>query len=207
MAEGIQTVGNVPSLGKDVFLKLLVTQLQYQDPLKPLENKEFVAQLAQFSTLEGINNMSDELKKVTDSLLSLNNYSTTNLIGKEVKAEGNTISLKDGGAWVGYRLEDDATDVVITIQDENGKVVRTLEEKNRKKGENFLTWDGRDEEGKVLPPGEYTFTISAKNGEDSVEAHPVTKGRVDGVVFEGGMPYLMVGNFKVKISDIYEIKM
>ncbi len=206
MSEGLQAVGTMPSLGKEVFLRLLVTQLRYQDPLNPLKNTEFVAQLAQFSTLEGINNMEEELEKVRDSLLSLNNYSTTNLIGKEVKAQGDTVSLVDGSAVMGYRLGEDATEVVVVIKDRNGKVVRTIEETNRRKGENLLTWDGRDEEGRPLPPGDYTFTVSARKGDEAVEAWPLIQGRVDGVVFKGGRPYVTVEGRRVSIADIYEIR-
>ncbi len=204
MAEGIG-MGNIPSLGKDTFLKLLVTQLRHQDPLNPLKNTEFVAQLAQFSALEGINNMGEELKKVTDSLLSLNNYGAANLIGKEVKAEGNRLTLKDGKAWIGYTLEGDASDVVVVIRDRNGKVVRTLEERNRSKGENFLVWDGRDEKGMPLPDGEYSFTVSATNGDEKVAASTLIKGRVEAVSFEDGVPYLLVGGSRVKVGDVYEI--
>ncbi len=203
-----QLNGPASPLGQDQFMKLLVAQLQNQDPLSPLDNTEFVAQLAQFSTLEGITNMGTSLDTVNNYMLSLNNFNATGLIGKDVKAYGNNISLNDAGtAELGYSLKSSASTVETTIYDESGSMVRTIGEGPKPAGANTLQWDGRDTTGKSLPAGKYTFTVAgATQDGSSVMADTIQIGKVDGVVYEGGIPYLMIGNSKIGMSEVLEIR-
>ena len=198
----------VSSLGKDDFMRLLITQLEHQDPLNPLDNAEFIAQLAQFSTLEGINNMESSLEMVNDQMQSINNFNASGLIGKEVKAYGNTISYNGSGTLdLDYELSEAASDVKITIYGEDGRAVRTLEFTNQPAGENIVAWDGKDYDGNQLPAGDYRFSISAKNEDgSSIDTEEMLIGTVDGVTFKDGVAYLMIGETSIPIKDVIEIR-
>jgi flagellar basal-body rod modification protein FlgD len=158
--------------------------------------------------LEGITNMGTSLDTVNNYMLSLNNFNATGLIGKDVKAYGNNISLKGGGtAELGYSLQAGASNVEVNIYDERGGVVKTIVEGSRPAGANTLQWDGRDATGNPLPAGKYTFTVAAKAQDgSSVGADTIQTGKVDGVVYEGGTPYLMIGNSKIGMSEVLEIR-
>ncbi len=205
--EGYPPSGAAAALGKDDFMKLLVAQLQRQDPLDPLANAEFVAQLAQFSTLEGISNMGSSLDTMTSYIMSMNNYNATGLIGKDIKAYGDTLFLEDGGtADIAYHLYEDAPEVKISIYDESGALVRTIEGGGRPAGSNEMVWDGRDSDGNLLPPGKYTFAVTATDGNGSgIRSDTILTGTVSGVIYEDGIPYLMVGDEKIAMSDILEV--
>ncbi|MBI5683223.1 MAG: hypothetical protein HZC45_08720 [Deltaproteobacteria bacterium] len=195
------------SLAKDDFMKLLVTQLEHQDPLNPVENTEFIAQLAQFSTLEGITNVEKGIGKMNNYLLSMNNSYLTGLIGKGIKTQGNTI-LFDGSnsKKIDYSLGGNAAKVNITIYDENGKEVRKIEAGSKIKGVNTVLWDGRDFNGKTLPKGEYNISVNAVGSDGaSIGSGTLFTGKVDSVMFENGTPYLIVDGIRVSMSSVLEV--
>ncbi|MBI5599102.1 MAG: flagellar hook assembly protein FlgD [Deltaproteobacteria bacterium] len=195
------------SLGKEDFLKLLVTQLKNQNPLEPLDNAEFIAQLAQFSTLEGITNMGTNLKTFAADMASMSNYYATWLIGKEIRAYGNSVNLNGlAPASMGYHLASGAAKVTVTVYNGGGNAVRTMEEGAKAAGYNSALWDGKDSNGNSLPPGQYTFKVSAASGDgQGVPAGTVMAGLASGVVYEEGVPYLIVGTEKVRMSDVVEV--
>ncbi|MCX8031686.1 MAG: hypothetical protein N3A59_08950 [Thermodesulfovibrionales bacterium] len=191
---------------KDEFLKLLTTQLRYQNPLNPMDNTEFTAQLAQLSSLEALNNL---VLQMSDMLLyqnSIQNTLTLNLIGKQVKFAGNKINLKEK-AEISYNLSTDATKVNISIYDSSGKLVKTIDVGSQKAGSHTFIWDGKDANGNKLPEGEYTFKITASDKDNKpVEVSSLTKGIVTGVTFENNVTYIIVnGNIKIKLNEILEI--
>jgi len=199
--------GPVRHLGKEDFLRLLVTQLEYQDPLNPMQNTEFIAQMAQFSTLEGINNLGSDLGEIRGYMQLLNNFNAIRLIGQDIKAVGNTLTLpENGSAEISYYLHGDAAKVIITIYDQKGRAIRTIEESNRAAGNNTLLWDGRTASGELAPPGQYYYTITATGRDGNrVRVDTFLSGRVDGVVYEEGIPYLLVNNTKVGLKDVLEV--
>jgi len=200
-------------LNKDDFLNLLVTQLRYQNPLEPLQDSDFVAQLAQFSSLEQLENINTSVgySSELDYILSqtIANTMATTIIGKEVVAEGDTIyHAYDTSDHVHFSLASEAKSVEIQIVSENGSVVRTLTGEDLEAGLNSLTWDGKDDAGTKVPGGEYTFTVTAKDsaGNDvAVETRVV--GVIDSVRYENGQGYLMIGNQKISMSDIIQINL
>lgn len=198
-------------LGKDDFLKLLTVQLQNQDPMTPMENHELVAQLAQFSSLEQLENMAKSLQNNLDLNLLLtqvlNNTAAAGLIGKQVVASGDQVALTEAGsADLTFDLAEDATTVKVSIMDETGAVVRTLEVDGLEAGRNALTWDGTDEAGREVADGKYTFKVEAANADgEAVRATTLVLGEVVGVRFEDGQAMLLVGEMEVGIGDIIEI--
>ena len=151
-------------LGKDAFLKLLVTQLQNQDPLNPLDDKEFIAQLAQFSSLEQMTNISDGIKSLTDKTAQQDMLSAVNYIGKEVTASGDAMSKS--GTYVTpvyFTLSGTAAEVYANVYDANNNLVRTEKFTSMQAGEFEYTWDGKDYNGKVADSGQYNVYFSAKS--------------------------------------------
>ncbi len=194
------------TLGKEDFLKLLITQLQYQDPLSPLNNQEFMAELAQFSSLEQLQNVNSNLQ--TSMLLSqsLNNSSATNLIGKRVISLGNQVYLSgEGGEEITFDLAEDAG-VTIEIYDEEGNLIRTLKGGSLPGGRNQIHWDGEDGEGNQLPPGNYSFKVIAVDSESNVvDVTTYSTGLVEGVRFKEGNAVLILGDEEINLSDIVEV--
>ena len=199
-------------LGKDDFLKLLTVQLQHQDPLDPQDNTEMVAQLAEFSSLEQLENMNRTLTSSMDLDLILtqvlNNTAAAGLIGKSVMASGNGLALETSGdgTTVNFDLAANAESVTVSIYDENGTLVRTIEETGIEAGRQSIEWDGKDSSGNSLAAGDYTFTITATDGEgNSINALPLVMGRVEVVKFVNGEAVLVLDGIEVSISEIIEI--
>src|SRR3989337_4601749 len=115
------------AMGKDAFLKLLVTQLQNQDPLNPTDNTEFVAQLAQFSSLEGIQNLNTSLGDMKGSMNALQEFGSASLIGKNAKAESSSFVYGGAPSKLGFSLGSDASSATLIIREPSGKAVKEIE--------------------------------------------------------------------------------
>ncbi|HBI22967.1 MAG TPA: flagellar hook capping protein [Nitrospiraceae bacterium] len=196
-------------LDKDDFLKLLVTQMRFQDPLKPMDQKEFTTQLVQFSSLDQLFSINDGLNTLTDSQGSANDFETVNFIGKEITTTGNKVVMGEGGpsTSIGYYLNTDASEVSVQIFDKEGRNINTIELGPQEDGDHILEWDGSDDKGETISPGEYTLVVTARDIK-GVESNVMTKitGIVTGVSFEGSMPYLIVSGMHVPVTDISEVK-
>jgi len=202
--------GNQP-LGKDEFLKLLVAQLRYQDPLSPLEGQEFASQLAQFTSVEELTNIGETLDSSTqiDLLLTnaVNNTMSANFIGKQVFTLGNSIKLAGQESSRLYFALDRYTDTVdISIRDAAGNEVRTLQARALPGGRNYLEWDGEDNAGKKLPEGNYTFTVKAETGDGlAVESYTLSTGLVSSIRYLNGVATLMVNGEEIPLAEVLEI--
>ena len=182
-------------LGRDQFLTLLVAQLQHQDPLNPLDGTDFTAQLAQFSSLEQLFAVNENLTGMQEAFSLQGNGDLLNFIGKTVKAKDNTILVKEGSVVSGsYTLEDRA-DVTVTVYDSNGHEVRKLCTGWQDAGEYEVEWDGRNYSGEMAENGTYTFQVSAKDEAGQyVTVNTYISGEVTGVTYEYRLPYLIVGD-------------
>ena len=195
------------ALGKDAFLTMLVTQMKNQDPLNPVENTEFTAQLAQFSSLEQMFNINDNLKNIQMSQSSLNNTQAINIIGKEVKAEGNSIKHTAGGETnINYKLSSAAKEVKTSIYDNRGELVRVISESAKDSGEHTFVWDGKDNLGNIMSDATYSFMTNAVDisGTD-IAVTPLIRGSVTGVSFDNGNTLISVGGQSVSMSSIIEV--
>jgi flagellar basal-body rod modification protein FlgD len=194
------------TLGKEAFLNLLVTQLKYQDPLNPMENTEFVAQLSQFSSLEQLWNVNENLQTETLVSQSIHNSLVSSLVGKDVKALGNTTTLpEEGTANLGYTIAESAT-VTISIFDQSGNTVRTENVGVQEAGYYSTTWDGQDNNGNRVSAGEYTIAINAVDANgNAVETNAILRGQITGVRFVEGAPVLLMGMNEIDPADVLEV--
>ncbi|MBW2145412.1 MAG: flagellar hook assembly protein FlgD [Deltaproteobacteria bacterium] len=192
---------------KDDFLKLLIAQLQHQDPLNPMEAVEFTSQLSQLAQLEQMFQINDNLNNLRLYQTSLNNMQAANFIGTVVMARGDLVSLDgDEPVSVNYQLNGDAALVTIRILNNEDQVVRVIETEHQQEGSRWVQWDGNDGEGNSLPDGIYRFEVSATDLEgNSIEAEPMINGRVTGLSYELSGPVLSIGPLRVPLGDVYEI--
>jgi len=194
-------------MGKDDFLNLLLTQLQNQDPLNPMDSTDMTAQIAQFSQLEQLNNMNSTLGFLQLYLASINNAQAVDFIGKEIEARGDSIQLSEGSsASINYELMDDVGSVTIKIYDQDMQLIKTVERGAQDSGRQEWVWDGKDNEGKELEAGTYTFEVSATDLDgEKVTVSTFLRGTVTGITFEDGITYLMIGEQKVAIGDVIKV--
>jgi flagellar basal-body rod modification protein FlgD len=207
-ANSATSTGSGPSIvGKEDFLKLLVTQLQYQDPLNPAESTEFTAQLAQFSSLEQLTNVNKNLEYLQLYQASINNAQAVDFIGKTITASGNTISVSEGVSEnITFELPEDAASVTISIYDASGALAGTIETGDLSEGTQSISWNGEDPEGNKVPDGDYTFELAAVDSEgNEVEVSTFTFMTVTGVTFEDGTTYLLAGDRKIAIGDVIAV--
>ena len=204
---GLLTDATADQMGRDEFLKLLMAQLEHQDPMSPMENHEFVAQLATFSGLEQQMLANTRLQELQLAQMSQSNAQLAGFIGKEITAGGDQISL-DGKKVgpIGIQLGAPADSVTITVKDSNGKTVYTGERTDMAAGDHQITWPGTDKDGNTLPKGVYTVEVTATgSGGAPVDASAVVSGIVTGVTFENGYPELLVGDVRVQPAQILSI--
>lgn len=169
------------TMGKEDFLKLLVAQLQNQDPLDPSDPTEFTAQLAQFSSLEQLFTVNKNLGELAASNGEMQKLSALSMIGNDIVSESDSFELSsDGNVDIGYRLEHAATEVTLYVKDESGNTVATIEGDNST-GEHFYNWDGTDSLGQIAPPGKYSLFVSATANNAVIDASTLIKGSVYGV--------------------------
>jgi flagellar basal-body rod modification protein FlgD len=199
--------GTSNMLGKDDFLTLLITQMQNQDPLNPTDSVEYTAQLAQFSSLEQLSNVNQNLEYLQLFQASINNAQAVSFIGKEITALGDGIQISEGIAEpCEFHLVADAGGVTINIYNEAGDLVKTIEEGGMDAGRQSVHWDGTDQNGNLLNDGDYTFEVLAVDADgQAVEAITYSTGVVSGVTFVDGTTYFMVENQKIPIADIIEV--
>ncbi|MCA9489858.1 MAG: hypothetical protein KC621_08040 [Myxococcales bacterium] len=198
------TTAGSTELGEDAFLRLLTTQLQYQDPSSPVKNEDFVAQLAQFSSLEQLTGLNATLEGVYVALAAMNNASMASLVGTDVIARGDRFQYGgEGPVELHYDAPTDLVSATLTVYDEDGHVVYSGDAGQVTSGEGTLMWSGEDSNGQPLPEGEYRFAI---NGYDS-EGNPIdVSERIAGTITEmdysTGAPKPAVEGVPIELGDI-----
>jgi flagellar basal-body rod modification protein FlgD len=195
------------ALGKDEFLKLLTAQLQQQDPTQPMDSTAFVAQLAQFSSLEQMNNVNDTLTKLLTSQGTSLQTTAASMVGKTAVFSTDQVSLTQGTpATITATLSQAATDVNVVIEDKDGNKVRVMSLGAMQSGLNRIQWDGLDDSGNALPTGDYTSQVNATD----INGKPVSltqngSARITGITFDNGTPKFLAGGSTLQLSDISEL--
>jgi flagellar basal-body rod modification protein FlgD len=195
------------SLGQADFLKLMTAQMKNQDPFDPVDNTQMVAQMAQFSSLAGITEMSSTLKAIADKLGATSAQDAISYVGRTVLTEGNVAYGRATGGIAGaIELGADATGVTVSIADANGQVLHTAELGAQKAGTIGYEWDGKDAAGADAGSGPFTVTISASDGGKSVPATGLVWAPVQSVSTTSGAPVLTLpGIGDVAVADVRQI--
>lgn len=157
-------------LGKDAFLELMITQMKNQNPLEPQGNAEFVSQLAQFSSLEGITNLNDTVTKLAGGFQSSQALQASALVGRTVKIETDKAYLpKDGRVYGTVDLPYSTSGVRINVYNDKKELVFQEDLGDQKAGEVVFAWDGKLSDGTTLEPGTYRFEAIATTAEGKPE--------------------------------------
>ncbi|MHB1285235.1 MAG: flagellar hook assembly protein FlgD [Leptospirales bacterium] len=194
-------------LGMGDFLHLMISQLQYQDPLHPMNNTRFAAQLAQFSQLDQLTHLNKGVGHMVHSGTDANKMMMVGFLGQEVTMKGNSFRLESGGS-VGLRFRQGGHSGSghLRIFDEQHHLVRTIALKPMGAGTHSVSWDGVTNQGAQAPKGQYSFEVEAMDGRHKpIPAVPVQTGVVTGILFEKGEPVLEVNGKPVAFKEISHV--
>ena len=178
------------------FLTLLVAQLENQDPLNPLENTELTSQLAQMSTVQGIEQLNTALSSLVNSLADTQAVQASALIGNTVLVPGSNMTLSEGSAYGGVNLAAPAEQVTVSIIDSTGKVVQTQTLGAQEAGNVLFSWDGATSSGTTAGDGAYTFKVAATSGTSAVTAEALQLGTVSALTRTAN------GNFVLDLGSL-----
>ena len=195
------TTNTTNALGQDDFMKMLLAQLQNQNPLDPMDGKDFAAQLAQFSSLQQLSNLNQTMSSLPTYLNAFSNAQMANMIGDDAVAKGNVISVSGSTSTIAFSLPSDIQSGTITISDNSGNQLGAMQIGSQKAGINSIAWDTSN-----VSAGNYTFTMSAvdKNGA-AVTADTLISGTVTGASFKNNEAYLTINGQDVAFSSVVAI--
>ena len=205
---GVGQALTAKTVTQDDFLKLLIAQLQNQNPLQPMDNQEFAAQLATFNSLGQLIDINGKLGQLQSMQGLASQYNAASLIGKEIEVNGNVVNLAEGSsASLGYQLGANAARVGISIRNSAGQLVRQIDAGSQKAGEQTIQWDGRDSAGNRAPSGLYDFEITAVDaGGKNIPTWGLIRGVVTGVSLGGNEPLLEIGALLVPLSSVIRVR-
>lgn len=196
-------------LGQEDFLKLMVTQFQNQDPFEPMDNGDFLGQLAQFSTVNGIESLNDSFGGLSDSLQGEQVLQASNLVGRSVLAENDVGFLPSEGSVAGaVELRSSASNVQIEITDATGQLVQRLQLGQQAPGMARFEWDGRDANGDRAPEGSYLVTTRVLRGTQVESAETLLESDIESVSlgqFGQGMTLNLPGGGTMSLSQVRRI--
>jgi len=195
-------------LGRNEFLKLLVAQLENQDPLSPAENGEFVAQLAQFSSLEEAQNLSASFDSFAGSFMSTQHLQATSLVGRPVHVASNTTLLGDEGAVsVLADFNNNVDGATLSVFDQAGTLVDSFELGPQASGRQEFVWTGTDGDDQRYPAGVYNFAVSVSDGDQASSAPIYVSSNVNSVTIEpgGSLTLNLAGIGPTPMSEVIQI--
>jgi flagellar basal-body rod modification protein FlgD len=166
---------------QDRFLKLLVTQMKNQDPLNPMDNAQVTSQMAQLSTVSGIDKLNSTLEALSSSMIATHAMQASSMIGHVVVVPGSKMELKGGKGAAALDLSQPADNVTVQIKDGAGNVVRNLDMGSRESGIVPIQWDGLNDMNATVKDGNYQFSAVAKLGQESASINTLSYGLVSGV--------------------------
>ena len=185
-------------LGKDDFLKLLIAQLQNQNPLNPMSNDQFIAQSAQFTSLEELQNIRKSLDTMSAANGNTSLTGTAALLGRSVKATAAGFTYAGATVTLPFTLEEAASGATLEVLDGGGNVVSQIPLGARAAGAQTASF----QPGQALPAGQYRYRIVAPDASGRTVALAAITGTVSGISLEGGAQVLALGSRKVLLSDV-----
>jgi flagellar basal-body rod modification protein FlgD len=191
---------------QDRFMKLLVTQMQNQDPLNPMDNAQVTSQMAQLSTVSGIDKLNTTMSSLQSSYQSSQTLQATSLIGRGVLAPGSDVTLSGGRAVLGVELPAAADNVTVTIRDAAGRAVHKISLGPQQAGALPLTWDGATDAGAAAADGQYRFDVAASSGGKAITPTGLSFAQVGSVsTGSGGVRLNLAGGGSATLSDVRQI--
>ena len=193
-------------LEREDFILLFVTQLRYQDPMKPVENNEMAMQMALFSQVDQLFKLNEGFEKLLEMARGYDISLTASLVGKLGKAQG-TYGRVENGRFLGaeFELEGPANRVEVVIYNESGEEVRRLDLGALSEGTHTIEWDATDESGNTVPDGNYRLRVLAHGAETDQEVSLRVYGRITGAVLGDEPQIILNAHERLHISDIEEI--
>ena len=200
---------NDPSeLGLETFLQLMVTQLNNQDPFEPMDNGQFLSEIAQFSTVSGLDKLNTSFSDLSSNLTSGQALQAGALVGREILAPVDIGRLDAGGAIRGQAtLAGYSSDVVVRISDHAGQLVRELHLGAHESGAVDFTWDGKNDAGDFADPGLYSVRVEAVRGDGTEDLQTQLYATVDSVSFgaNSGLTLNLQGLGSIAFDNITQI--
>lgn len=199
------------TLGKDDFLKIMITQMKHQDPTQPFKAEQFATELAQFASIEQLQNVNQSLNKMSNQNNPLERLAMTNLIGKTVTIDRQRFPYTAGtNQSISFALPKDSTKTRVLIVADNGETVLEKDLGPLKAGENSFNWDGLKNNTFAAKTGNYTLNIDARDDHElPIAIQSKGQAKVIGLSFEGSEPVLLIGDAnhqsKVSMQNIVQI--
>lgn len=188
------------------FMTLLVEQMKNQDPLNPMDNAQVTSQMAQLSTVTGIDKLNDTMSTLMSSFQTTQSYQASGMIGHNVLVSGNTISTKGEGGYLGVDLATNVDKLSVAVKNSSGTVVKTMELGKQVAGISTFKWDGLKDDGTVAPTGDYTFEATTTVGTTTAKATALALASVTSVSTSSTGVKLNLSNLtSVSTSDVKEI--
>lgn len=195
-------------LGQEDFLKLMTTQLQNQDPMAPMENGDFLAQIAQFSTVSGIQELQGSFEKLSQSLVSNQALQAAGLVGRSVLAPTGIAALEqDGGVKGVVQVPASSNEVQVTIHNASGETIRRLQLGSQPAGNAQFQWDGLKDDGTRAAPGAYFVAANAQYEDKQVALDTLVSSTVDSVTLgdDGGLLLDLRGVGQLDFKEVRQI--
>ena len=191
-------------LGKQDFLNLLMTQMANQDPMDPMDSEGMMRQLASMGTVEQLQNLNSQTAKMMEIQQHIARSTAGSLLGKDVEVGAREIPLNNGDTIpVTYKLDGSAERVMLLVHDSTGEMIREINLESRAQGEHEFAWDGRDNDGDMMPNGNYSYNVFARtDGGEDVGVTLTKSGQVSMVRFEGSDPLLKINGEWVQAKEI-----
>jgi flagellar basal-body rod modification protein FlgD len=191
---------------EDKFMTLLLTQIRNQDPLNPLDNTQMTSQLAQISTVNGIDKLNSTVQQMSASFMAAQQLQAGSLIGHGVLSQGSSIALAQGRASGGLILDQPADSVVVQVLGPAGERLATINLGARSAGVNAFNWDGKTDGGGVAADGTYTFQATAVRANQKLSVQTLGYGLVQSVTLDPSNPVLnTIGLGAVPMSNVKQI--
>ena len=195
-------------LGLDTFMKLMVTQLNNQDPFKPMDNGAFLGQIAQFGSVTGLDKLNNQIQDLSTSLTSGQALQAGSLVGHEVGVPMDVGTLQSGEAIRGQVvLPESSSEVTLRVYDPYGQLVREMPMGPADAGTLRFSWDGLNDKGSFMSPGRYRMEVSAQQGGQAVVQQTELFSNVESVSLSGanGLTLNLAGLGPVAFNSVKQI--
>jgi flagellar basal-body rod modification protein FlgD len=191
---------------QDRFLTLLVTQLKNQDPTNPLDNAQITSQLAQLSTVTGIEKVGKDIEGLAGRFDGLQTLQAAALVGRQVLVDGSDMDLYQGSARAGFQLTQPVDQLAITIKDSAGRELQRIELGPQQAGLQQFAWDGLTDTGAAALDGRYQFSVEASAAGKPIDVSRLSIARIDGVASAtDGFLLSLAGRGNVDLGQVKQI--